>query len=246
MRRFIAEIGFNHMGNENLGIRLIKDISKGRPWGITVHIAEESYYDNKKPWRKKLNYNFYKKAKNFLKKKKIKFGIGIYDVNALKFIKKVDIDFWKVISTKFYNNNLIYELLKTKKPIYLSTGFAPMNDIKKKSKLFKKVEFVHTALDKSISQNLYAIKTIKKTTKRSHIAYGLHSNDDNVLIMALALDANPLFFYVRPNKKKDYPDNDHAIAVKDIKNKIRYWKNCVEFLGDGRKKKLKIPRWVLE
>ena len=235
MKKLIAEIGFNHMGDEKNALNLIKTIAKAKPWGVSVHIGEEEYYDNKKPWRRKLNSTFYKRAKSFLSKKKIKFGIGVYDINALIVTKGLKIDFWKIISTKFFDNKLITSLLKLKQPVYASTGLASMSDIVKKSKKFTSLNFVHTVLDKNISQNLFAIESIKNKIKKE-IGYGLHSKDDNLILMAMSFRANPIFFYVRPDKKKIYPDNEHAIIAKELKSKIRYWNSCLNVLGDGRKK----------
>lgn len=246
MIKFIIEIGLNHMGSEKTGLKLVKKAIRVKPWGISFQLAWEKYYDESKPWKKKLTLEFYKKIDIILKKNQIKFGLGIYDINAINFVSGINIDFWKIISTKFYNDNLIHKALKTRKPIFLSTGFASMKEIKKKSLKFKRVNFIHTALDKKISQNLNAIKTIKKETKKKEIAYGLHSNDHNVIPMALALDANPIFFYIRPDNKKKYPDHDHAVAINDLKKKINYWRKCKDILSDGKKNNLKIPKWVLE
>ena len=246
MTKFIAEIGLNHMGSEKIGLDLVKKVARVKPWGVSFQIAWDGYYDESKPWKKKLNLQFYKKIKIFLKKKRIKFGIGIYDTKAIDLVRGIKIDFWKIISTKFYNNDLINKALRTTKPVFLSTGFASMKEIRKKSIKFKKVNFVHTALDKKISQNLNAIKSIQKETKRKEIAYGLHSNDHNIILMALALQANPIFFYIRQDNKKKYPDHDHAIILKDLREKISYWRKCKEALSDGKKNNLKIPKWVLE
>jgi len=243
---FIAEIGLNHMGDEKIALALVRKASLSRPWGISIQIAEESYYDYSKPWKRKLDLKFYKKTKKFLMKKNIKFGLGIYDISAIKSVSDIKIDFWKIISTKFYNNELIKTALKTKKPVFLSTGFASMKDIKKKSDKFNNVNFVHTALDKKISQNLNAIKSIRKVTKKNQIAYGLHSDDKNTVLMAFALNANPIFFYIRPDGNKKYPDHEHAIPIGKLKTQLKYWISCIKNLGDGKKNNLKVPKWVLE
>ena len=59
---------------------------------------------------------------------------------------------------------------------------------------------------KKIGQNLNAIKSIQKETKRKEIAYGLHSNDHNIILMALALQANPIFFYIAKRINRTYSD----------------------------------------
>ena len=245
MNKFIAEIGLNHMGNEKVAFKMIEKASKTGVWGITLQVAWESYYDNSKKWKRKLDFKFYKKAKTFLKKKGIKFGLGIYEIKTINDFKNVGIDFWKIISTKFYNDKLIKIALNTKKKVYLSSGIASMKDIKKKSYKFKKLDFIHTTLDKKISENLNAIETMRNQIKKE-IAYGLHSKDTNMILAALTLKANPIFFYIKPDNKKKYPDNDHAIILNELKRKIRYYKNFVKILGNGKKNNLKIPQWVFK
>ena len=116
MTKFIAEIGLNHMGSEKIGLDLVKKVARVKPWGGSFQIAWDGYYDESKPWKKKLNLQFYKKIKIFLKKKRIKFGIGIYDTKAIDLVRGIKIDFWKILAAsniffKFMNRSNLSTIL---------------------------------------------------------------------------------------------------------------------------------------
>ena len=169
--------------------------------------------------------------------------MGIFNVEAVQDFSDIRIDFWKIISSEFYNEHLIKTVIKTNKTVYLSTGIASMEDIKKCSKKYKKVNFIHTTLSKHISPNMLAIQSIKKNVKNK-VSFGLHSEEDEMIILAISLKADPIFFYVKNNDKRFYPDDIHAIKLDDLKAKIELWKKIKSSMGDGIKKKLPVPRWV--
>jgi len=243
--KYIAEIGVNHLGDPKLGFQLVKKAAASGVDGISIQILSDSDYDNSKPWRRKIDRKFYKEISDFLKKKKISFGIGIIDVDVLRNYSDIKIDFWKIISYEFYNEKLIKAALKTRKTVYISTGIASMGDIKRYSKKYKKVSFIHTTLSKNINPNLLAIKSIKKNVK-SKVSFGLHSVEDEIIISAISLDADPIFFYIKNNDNRYYPDNEHAISIDKLPDKIKLWKKIKSSMGKGIKKRLKTPSWVFE
>jgi len=245
MTKYIAEIGVNHLGDPKLGFQLVKKAASSGVHGISMQILLQKDYDNLKPWRRKIHKKFYKKVASFLKKKKISFGFGVYDANAVQNFSDIKIDFWKIISYHFYDENLIKTALKTNKTVYLSTGIASMADIKKYSKKYKKVNFIHTTLSKNISPNMLAIQSIKKNVKNK-VSFGLHSAEDEMIISAISLKADPIFFYIKNNDNRYYPDNTHAIKVDELPKKIKLWKKINFSMGNGIKKRLKTPSWVYE
>ncbi len=165
MTKYIAEIGLNHLGNPKLGFQLVKKAVASGVHGISMQILSPSYYDNSKPWKREIDKVFYKEVTNFLKKKKISFGLGIVDVEAVQNFSDIKIDFWKIISYGFYNKHLIKAAIKTNKNVYISTGTASMQDIIKCSKNYKKVNFIHTTLSKRTNPNMLAIQSMEKNVK---------------------------------------------------------------------------------
>lgn len=245
MTKYIAEIGLNHLGDPKLGMQLVKGAAASGVDGISMQIASSDYYDNSRPFRRKINMAFYKKVSNFLKKKKIKFGLAINDVETIKEFSNIKIDFWKILSYKFFNENLIKGVINTKKKIYVSTGIASIKDIIKYSKKYKKINFIHTTLSNNISANLLAIQTMKKKVK-NEISFGLHSKEAEIIISAISLKADPIFFYIKKNDRRYYPDNIHALNLDVLSKKIKIWKKISFSMGNGMKKKLSVPNWVFE
>ena len=245
MTRYIAEIGLNHLGDPKLGFQLVKKAVSSGVHGISMQILPTEYYDNSKPWKRKIDKAFYEKVVSFLKKKKISFGLGIFNVEAVQDFSDIRIDFWKIISSEFYNEHLIKTVIKTNKTVYLSTGIASMEDIKKCSKKYKKVNFIHTTLSKHISPNMLAIQSIKKNVKNK-VSFGLHSEEDEMIILAISLKADPIFFYVKNNDNRYYPDDMHAISIDKLPQKIKLWKKINSSMGNGIKKRLRTPSWVSE
>jgi len=221
-----------------------KAISSGAN-GITLQIFPKNYYDNSKPFRRELDKTFYEKITKYLNKKKILFGLAVTDHNVVEKFSKLNIDFWKILSFEFYNDKLIKETLNTNKRVYLSTGVVSIEAIKKKYKKYKKLNFMHTTLSSKTSEaNILAIENMKKSINKKKIPFTLHSKLDEVVIAAISLGADPIFFYIKNNDNKFYPDGIHAIRLDRLKDKIKLWKKIETSIGSGIKKKLPIPGWV--
>jgi sialic acid synthase SpsE len=242
MTLFVSEIGLNHLGDEKLAFNMVKNIARTGVKAISMQILHDKDYDGKESWRFRLQLNVYIKIINYLKKKKILFGLSIHDEKALFIFKNLKIDFWKIISFRFYDDNLIKRAIKTKKPVYVSTGIASIADIKECFKKNPKANFLHTTLSKNINPNIEAIDKMKKVKKK--IGYSLHTNTDEIIIAALAKKADPIFFYVKNNDKKYYPDGAHAINIDYLNKKLILWKYISKSISNGIKKRQKVPNWV--
>ena len=225
MSKYYAEIGLNHLGDSKNCFKMIKKTISSGVDGITLQVWPKKYYNNSRPFRRELSKEFYKKVSNYLKKKRIDFGLAVTDVEVVKNFADIRVDFWKVLSFEFFNTGLLKELKKKNKKIYLSTGVASMRDIKNTSLKFKKFDFIHTTLSSKINNaNIKAIESMKKVLKNKKISFSLHAKEDGVIISAITLGADPIFFYVKNKDKKFYPDSDHAINLNHLKEKINFWK----------------------
>ena len=114
----IAEIGLNHMGNENYALHLVKSLVKHKKIeGITIQIREKSFYHGN---RKKLilRDSVYKKIDNIIKKSKKKFGVALCDHSKIEFFENLNVDFIKVINNDIKNDFLLQKLLSSKFKIF--------------------------------------------------------------------------------------------------------------------------------
>jgi len=244
--KIFVEIGLNHLGNSKKALAIVQECIKSDIDGITLQIQPDFYYDNSKNFRRALSIETYKKISSIVKKKKKLFGLAIMDLKTLKKYKSVEFDFLKILSLAFDNTELIKKAIKTKKKIFISTGFSNMQSIIHLGKKYPNINFIHTSLDdKPIDANLSALQTMKNKTKNK-ISYGLHSTDHEILLLSVCYLPDSVFFYVKPNKNYNYPDNEHAISLKNLPKILKLIKIAKLSLGNGIKVKKKIPDWVYE
>ena len=244
--KIFAEIGLNHLGDSKKAIHLVKECLKEDIDGITLQIQPEAYYDNSRDFRRALDIKTYKKISSMIKKRKKLFGLAIMDLKTLEKYKSVKFDFFKILSLAFDNNELIKKAINTRKKTYLSTGFSDLQSIARVGKKYSSINFIHTSLDdKPKDANLSAIQTMKKKIKNK-ISYGLHSSDHQILFLSVSYLPDSIFFYVKPSKNHNYPDNKHAISLKDLPKILKLIKILKLSLGNGIKVKKKIPNWVYE
>ena len=242
--KIFAEIGLNHLGNSKLAIDIVKKCMKYDIDGITLQIQQESYYDNSKNFRRELDIKTYKQISSIVKKSKKLFGLAIMDIKTMEKFSNIKFDFLKILSLVFHDIKLIKKAVNTKKKIFLSTGFSDLKSIANTAKKFPKINFIHTSLDaKPKDANLSAINTIKKKI-RNKVSYGFHSSDHEILLVSASYSPDSIFFYIKPNKKKHYPDNEHAISLNELPNILRSIKITQQSLGNGVKIKKKIPKWI--
>lgn len=244
--KLIAEIGLNHLGNDAKAISIVKKCLDCDIDGITLQVQPAKYYDNKKNYKRELKKETYIKISKIIKRKKKLFGLALMDVFSYEKYKNIKFNFFKILSTAFNNKNLIDSIYSSKKKVYISTGVADLNEIKKKGVNYPKVNFVHTSLsDKAKDANISAINNMKKNTK-NEVSFGLHSKNYEVIFGATSFSPHSIFFYIKPDKNCYYPDDKHAIKIKNISNlikKVRLIESCI---GNGNKSKKKIPGWVFK
>jgi len=244
MSKLIAEIGQNHMGNEQYAKYLLNSLVKNKDIdAITFQIREKNFYSG---LRKKLilKDKFYVNAKNKIKRSKKKFGVALCDPQKIEFFENIGVDFVKVINNDIKNDFLVNKILNSKiKKIYFSTGLSDEKDIKKLLKKIKQTkkeyEIIHTTLSNDVtSANLNSIKYLKRITNIP-IAFGLHSEKWEVLLLSLCYNPTSILFYVKGSKFKIHRDEKHALPIKNLNRITNIMKTYPKIIGDFNKKKPK-------
>ena len=202
--KIIAEISANH--NQSLGkaIELIKKASKSgadfvkiqtySPECLTLDSERKDFIinDPKSPWHKKKLFDLYKIGEtpyewhkeifNVAKKNKIILFASVFDEASVDFLEKFNPPAYKVASFESNHYPLIKKIIKTRKPILISTGLNTLSQINSLVKFLKKNKCQKYALLKCTSSypaNLkdLNIKTIKdmKNKFNCEIGYSDHS-----------------------------------------------------------------------
>lgn len=228
------------MGDIDYANEYINKIIKAKPDGVLFHIREKEFYKKKKSLE--LPDSFYNKISKKLKNNNILFGITLADPEKIKFCKKIDVDFYKVFGRDILEFDLINEIRKTRKKIFISTSMSNIKEISKLMKFIKKSKqftIIHTQLDNDINLvNLRAIPMLKKKFGMN-IAYGNHCKDLNVIYLALGFEPSDLLFYVKGQKMKKHIDDPHAYELNKLREIIQNLRNLPNAIGDEVKIKMK-------
>lgn len=78
---------------------------------------------------------------NYAKKINIKFMLSVFDIESLKILKKLKVDFIKIPSGEINNYPLLNEICKLNTNIIFSTGMANIYEVKKTFNFLKKKNF---------------------------------------------------------------------------------------------------------
>lgn len=143
----IAEIGINHNGSLALAKKLIDgaafagcdavkfqkrtpelcvpqdqwDIERDTPWGRITYLE----------YKHKIEFGFseYEQIDYYCKEKGIDWFVSAWDEESVEFIEQFNPIAYKVASATLTDEDLLYRLRQTKKPVILSTGMSTMEEI---------------------------------------------------------------------------------------------------------------------
>ena len=256
---FIAEAGVNHNGQINLAKKLIDkakfagaDYIKFQAYqtkDISTNFTRLTPYQKKNSIKSKNQRELLKKLeltqeqliylKKYSERKKIKFLLSFFDENSLKFVEKLNLDFYKIPSPEL-TNLLLINKIKKKKKILLSCGLAKFNEIKKVINIFKLKKFKKKDLILMHCNSAYPtpvkdinLKKIEYLREKFNLQVGFsdHSIGDLAVICARMLGVNIIEKHFTLNKKLKGPDHKTSMEPIEFKNMITKVKIVNKMLG---------------
>jgi|TARA_B110000211_G_C14066187_1_gene547762 N,N'-diacetyllegionaminate synthase len=262
----IAEAGVNHNGKLSLAKKLIVAAAKSGADYVKFQTFEPSQMIRPKTkmaryQKKNIKKNFsqyqmlkkYQLKKNYYedliqhsKKNNIKFISSPFDIESIKFLNKLKLDFIKIPSGEIDNYPYLKALGKLNKKIILSTGMSNLKEILAAIKILtkfgtnkKKISLLHCHSDypsKPINLNLKSIQTLKKTFNL-RVGYSDHSLGIEAAIVSVSLGAEIIEKHLTLSKKMDGPDHKASIEPKTFKDMVLAIRKTEDMLGSG----LKVP-----
>ncbi len=226
---FILEAGKNHLGQVKKADKLLNFFLKSDFKKMTFMCQTKKWYQAKKE-SYKLPNSFYQKALFLANKKNKNIGLSVCDLNTYNDLKHLNFKFYKLLSIAINNYELIDELKKRNKTIYISTGYnASDKKIKnclKKFRNYKKKVLLHTPMvDDFKKLDLKKIVIFKKKYKID-VGYSNHFNDSSIFKILSAYNPKVVMLYIKPSRTKGikYPDDKHALFLDQLfKTKKNYY-----------------------
>ena len=233
---FIAEVGSNHQGNFNEAKKLVINACKTRADVVKLQIlsAEKlisQKYDKKRYHHFKkleLSQKENKKLFKIIKSKKKISSASIWDVDQIDIFKK-DIDIFKIGSGDIHNFEIIKKIIKTNKPLIISTGLSDVNDIKKTISFInslnksyiksKKLSLLHCNTAYPTPKEDVSLGTIDYLLKKFDIPIGYsdHSIGKEIITYAFLKGAKIIEKHFSNNlKNKSFRDHEISLNQKGV------------------------------
>ncbi len=264
---FIAEAGVNHNGSIAKAKKLIDGAVQARADYVkfqtfdadklTSPLTPKAHYQKKNIKNKKfisqhkmlknlqLSIKDHYILKKYANKKGIKFLSSAFDVNSLRFLSKLKVDYIKIPSGEIDNIPYLEAVGKLNKKTILSTGMSTMSEIINATNMLKKsglsmkkltVLQCNTEYPSPLKDaNIKAMLTIKEKLKVD-IGYSDHTLGNEAIYAAIALGAKVIEKHFTLNKNDKGPDHLASATVKQLKEIIETSKNILKALGTNIKK----------
>lgn len=239
----IAEIGNNHLGDASRAREMLAETLKAGVDSVTFQVREPKFYESPDTSHLRLPNAFFEEAADTVHRAGGRLGIAICDKSLIEPLDAIGVDFWKVLSWDFRNEELRTSLYATGKPVFYSTGLSGMEEVLDGSKGLRNAVLIHTQLSQNIFDvNLRAIHTIERETGLP-VAFGLHCRNLEVLKLALAFEPHSIFFYVKMNGLAA-GDDEHAVPVEQLSEMVSSLRELRACIGTGIKTGMDTPEWV--
>lgn len=264
----IAEAGVNHNGYKKIGKKLIDAAKRAgadcikfqtyksnklttknakRFWSWNGERKKEGSQHDSYSVLDSFEFEDYKYLANYCKKKRIEFQSTPFDLESVKLLQKLNVKTYKIASCDITNHQLIAEVAKTKKPIFLSTGAANISEINDAVKIInkyhKKIVIMHCTLcypTKVSDANLKSITFLKKKFPNYNIGLSDHTLETLTPALATSMGAMVIEKHFTINKKlKKSADHWLSVNEKELSKITKEVKFANQALGKMQKNTLK-------
>jgi len=242
----ISEISGNHGGSLSNALKLIKLAAKNGtdliklqtydPNTLTLNTNRSQFVIKNKNslWKKKKLFDLYSKGQTLkewhyklfqqAKKYNVDCFSSVFDEHDIDFLEKFNVPAYKISSFESNHFPLIEKVLKTKKPILVSTGLNTRKELDKLINFFKKKNCKNFAILKCTSSypansedlNLSTIKDMALKYK-CEVGYSDHSIGMNAAIGSVHYGASFIEKHICLNNLIGI-DAKFSLKVNDIKN----------------------------
>lgn len=252
----IAEIGINHNGSIDLAKRMIDeavmagcDAVKFQKRTVTkVYTPEEldvyrpNYYGNTNRDLKlglELSYEDYCEIDKYCKAKKIMWFASCWDIDSVDFIEQFDVPCHKIASALLTDDDFLYKIKSTGKPVLLSTGMSTMEEIRHAVSILGEDNLViyqctSTYPTEHKEINLRVIEEFRREFS-CPIGYSGHEKGLLPSILAVELGASSVERHITIDRTLWGSDQAASLEPEGLRRMVRDIREVKTILGNGTK-----------
>ena len=261
----IAEAGVNHNANLEMAFQLIDvavaagaDVVKfqtAKPEEVVTRFGTMAEYQvlntGKNESQLEMTKRIHLPMENFIEiqkyclKKKIAFATAAFGLVSLEFIRKLNLDFYKIPSGEITNLPYLRKVGGFNKSLILSTGMSTLIEIEDAIQVLEasgcsrsKITVLHCTTEYPAPMkdvNLLAMKVIKEQLKVG-IGYSDHTLGIEIPIAAVALGATVIEKHFTLDRNLPGPDHKASLEPGELKAMVDSIRNIEAALGDGIKR----------
>jgi len=178
-------------------------------------------------------------------KKKIVFATTAFGLLSLEFIRRLNLDFYKIPSGEITNLPYLRKVGRFNKPIILSTGMSTLTEIADAIQVLEasgcsktNITILHCTTEYPAPMkdvNLLAMKAIKEQLEVG-IGYSDHTLGIEIPIAAVALGATVIEKHFTIDRNLPGPDHKASLEPGELKTMVDAIRNIEVALGDGIKR----------
>tara|TARA_A100001011_G_C14283037_1_gene832388 strand:- start:416 stop:1444 length:1029 start_codon:yes stop_codon:yes gene_type:complete len=256
----IAEISANHNGSISMAKRLIKcaKVHGADAVKLQTYTADSMTLNSKKSYFKLKNglwknyflwdlydqaktpINWHKKLFEYARKINIEIFSTPFDEWAVDFLEELSCPIYKVASYEMTDFPLIKKIIKTQKPIIISTGSANINEISEtvdfiKKNGGKKITILYCVSNYPSKNTDFHFNNIKILKKKFECTVGFsdHSRDNRIAMAAVAAGAEVIEKHIALDKQKKGFDLEFSLKGKEL----RKYRNDIDLINSLFQKK---------
>lgn len=257
----IAEAGVNHNGDMNLAYRLI-DVAKEAGADIVkfqTSVNAISKYAEKANYQRqttdpnesqldmvnklRLDFDNFKKLKEYSDRIDIEFLSTPFDVESVRFLNEIGINYWKIPSGDTTNLPYLEEMMKFKKPFLVSTGMNSMDDIDNLMKILnypknRNITLLQCTTEYPAPYESVNLNAMISMQQKYGVNIGIsdHTMGIEVPIAAVAMGATVVEKHITLDKNLEGPDHRASLEPDELKKMITSIRHIEAAMGDGIKK----------
>ena len=260
----IAEAGVNHNGSVKLAKQMIEEAAKAgadyikfqtfKPEKLVSKYAQKADYQKKTTGSQEsqlqmleklaLSYDDFVELKKYCEQIGIGFLSTPFDEDSIRFLDRLDMDFWKIPSGEITNYPYLVQIAQTGRDIVLSTGMCEMDEIADAMKVLEEsgagnISLLHCNTEYPTPYedvNLLAMKQMRTAFKKQ-VGYSAHTVGIEVPIAAVALGAEIIEKHFTLDKNMEGPDHKASLEPLELTQMICSIRHIEKSLGDGNKKR---------
>jgi len=248
---FIAEISANHSGSLKTAKNLISiakkygaDAVKLQTYtadSMTINSSKKEFLVSSGLWKGEKLWSLYDRAKTpyswhkdlflYAKKLKITCFSTPFDSEAVDLLEKLKCPFYKISSFEMNDYTLLERVIKTKKPIIISTGTSTLKEINDvmqfiKKRKVKNISLLYCVSNYPANSDDFNLNNIKILKKKFNCRVGLsdHSKDNHIAVAAVSAGAEIFEKHIACKASKKSPDYKFSL----IDEEIRSYRKCLD------------------